>query len=104
MATVYCVGGNSEPARYLAEWYLPELTEQSVDDIVARLDAAAATATGQGTPVQLLVTVSVPTDEVLYGVFGAASPEIVSRTCTAAGAPLQRLSPHIGTRVRYPRS
>ena len=88
-------------ACYLAEWYLPELTEQSVDDMVARLDAAAATVTGEGTPVQLLVTLSVPTDEVLYGVFGATSPDIVSRTCTQAGAPHQRLSRDIGTRIRH---
>lgn len=89
-----------QPTCYLAEWYLPELTEQSVDDIVARLDAAAATATEAGTPVHLLVTLSVPTDEVLYGVFGADSQEIVSRTCLAAGAPHQRLSSQIGTRIR----
>ncbi|WP_235632129.1 hypothetical protein [Mycolicibacterium rutilum] len=87
-------------ACYLAEWYLPELSEQSVDDIVARLDAAAATATDEGTPVRLLVTLSVPTDEVLYGVFGAENQESVSRTCLAAGAPHQRLSAHVGTRIR----
>ena len=40
----------AEPTCYLAEWYLPELTEQSVDDLVARLDAAAATITEEGTP------------------------------------------------------
>lgn len=85
---------------YLAEWYLPELTEQTVDDIVARLDAAAATATEAGTFVRLLVTLSVPTDEVLYGVFDAHSPDTVSRTCSAAGAPHQRLSAQIGTRIR----
>ena len=90
-----------KPACYLAEWYLPELTEQSVDDIVARLDAAAATVTGEGTPVRLLVTLSVPTDEVLYGVFGAHSQDIVSRTCIQAGAPHQRLSSQISTRIRH---
>ena len=93
-----------KPAHYLAEWYLPELTEQSVDDFVARLDAAAATVTDEGTPVRLLVTLAVPTDEVIYGVFGARSPDIVSRTCVQAGAPHQRLSGHVGTRIRmsYP--
>jgi hypothetical protein len=89
-----------EPACYLAEWYLPELTEQSVDEIVARLDAAAATVTNEGTPVRLLVTLSVPTDEVLYGVFGADSGDIVSRTCVQAGAPHQRLTKDVGTRIR----
>jgi hypothetical protein len=85
---------------HLAEWYLPELTEQSVDDIVTRLDAAAATVTGEGTPVRLLVTLAVPTDEVLYGVFGAESSDIVSRTCAQAGVPHQRLSGDIDTRIR----
>lgn len=98
------MGTGGEPTCYLAEWYLPELTEQSVDDIVARLDAAAAVLSSEGTPVRLLVTLSVPTDEVLYGVFDARSREIVSRTCLKAGAPHQRLSEQIGTRIRqsYP--
>lgn len=89
---------------YLAEWYLPELSEQSVEDIVTRLDAAAATMTDEGTPVRLLVTLAVPTDEVLYGVFGAPSQDSVSRTCHQAGAPHHRLSGDIGTRIRqgYP--
>ena len=94
------MSGSGESACYLAEWYLPELTEQSVDDLVARLNAAAAVATGEGTPVELLITVAVPTDEVLYGIFGAGSQEIVSRTCLAAGLPHQRLSAQVGTRIR----
>ena len=89
-----------DPARYLAEWYLPELTEQTVDDIVSRLDAAAAIVSGEGTPVRLVVTVSVPSDEVLYGVFDAHSRDIVSQTCMRAGAPHQRLSDRIGARIR----
>ena len=56
--------------------------------------------TDEGTPVRLLVTLSVPTDEVLYGVFGAPSRDIVSRTCLQAGVPHQRLSDDIGTRIR----
>ena len=75
-------------AHYLAEWYLPELTEQSVDDIVAKLDLAAANVSDERTPVRLLVTLAVPTDEVLYGVFGADSPEIVTATCERAGFPI----------------
>ncbi len=89
-----------EPTCYLAEWYLPELTEQSVDDIVARLDTAAAMLTSEGTPVRLLVTLSVPNDEVLYGVFDASSRDVVTSACLQAGAPHQRLSEEIGTRIR----
>lgn len=89
-----------ESAYHLAEWYLPELTEQSVDDVVARLDAAAAVLTDEGTPVRLLLTLSVPGDEVLYGVFSANSLDLVSRTCDQAGLPHQRLSGDVGTRIR----
>jgi hypothetical protein len=90
----------TQQAYYLVEWYLPDLTEQSVDDIVARVDAAAAAVTCEGTPVRLLVTLAVPTDEVLYGVFGADSRDTVSRTCDQAGASHQRLSDDIGARIR----
>ncbi|OBG87728.1 hypothetical protein A5698_25835 [Mycobacterium sp. E136] len=98
------MSGSGESACYLAEWYLPELSEQSVEDLVSRLDAAAALATDEGTPIELLITLSVPSDEVLYGVFGAGSRELVSRTCLAAGAPHQRLSAQVGTRIRCHRS
>jgi hypothetical protein len=87
-------------AHFLAEWYLPELTEQSVDDIVAKIELAAANVSEEGSPVRLLVTLAVPTDEVVYGVFGAHTPEIVSATCERAGFPHQRLSGDVGARIR----
>src|ERR1700742_3740367 len=90
----------NDVAYYLAEWYLPELTETSVDDVVAKLDAAAILVSSEGTPVRLGVTLAVPTDEVLYGVFGAPSGDIVTRTSHQAGVPHQRLSGHVGTRIR----
>jgi hypothetical protein len=89
---------------YLAEWYRPELTEQSVDDFVAKLDAAASAVTEEGTRVRLLITLAVPTDEVLYGVFDASSADIVTSTCDRAGLAHQRLSDLIGTRIRRCRS
>lgn len=85
---------------YLAEWYLTELTEQSVDGIVAKLEAATSTVTDEGRRVRLLITLAVPTDEVLYGVFDAASADIVTSTCDRAGLPHQRLSDLVGTRIR----
>ena len=89
-------------AYYLAEWYLPEMTLTSVYDMVAKLAAAAANVSSEGTPVQLVVTLSVPTDEVLYGVFGAHSSGIVSKTCLQAGLPYQRLSADVGARIQQP--
>ena len=89
-----------DSARYLAEWYIPELTEESVDDLVTRLDAATAALASEGAPIRLLLTLSVPTDEVLYGVFAAPSRETVSQACERAGLPYQRLSDHIDARFR----
>jgi hypothetical protein len=85
--------------RYLAEWYLPELTTESVDDIVARVDAATTTMSDEGIPVRLVLTLAVPKDEVLYGVFAAPSDEIVSTTCERAGIPCQRLTSGVGARI-----
>ena len=48
-------------AYYLAEWYLPEITETSVDEMVAKLDAAAAIVSSESTQVRLVVTLAVPT-------------------------------------------
>lgn len=100
-ATVRPMDAVDDVAYYLAEWYLPELTDKSVDDMVAKLDAAAMSVSSEGAPIRLLVTLAVPTDEVLYGVFGAHSPDIVSRTCLQAGVPHQRLSGDIGTKIRH---
>jgi len=91
---------SADVAYYLAEWYLPEMTATSVDEMVARLDAAAVAISTEGSPVRLVVTLSVPTDEVMYGVFGATSPDIVSRTCDQAGAPFQRISGDVGARIQ----
>jgi hypothetical protein len=88
-------------ASHLAEWYLPELTAESVDDIVAKLDAATTSMSDEGTPVRLIVTLAVPTDEVLYGVFAAHSDAIVITTCERAGVPFQRLTSGVGTRIRH---
>jgi hypothetical protein len=88
-------------AYHLAEWYRPELSEQTVDDIVARLDSAAAAMSVGGTRVRLRLTLSVPTDEVLYGVFEAGSVDVVSQTCEHAGVPPQRLTSDVGTRIQH---
>ena len=90
----------TEPAHFLAEWYRPELTDQSVDAMVSELDAAAALLNTRGFFVQLLVTLSVPVDEVLYGVFVADSPDLVNETCQRAGIPPQRLTPDVGARIQ----
>jgi hypothetical protein len=86
-------------ACYLAEWYRPEVTQRPLDDTIAKLDAVAATMRVEGSLVKLLVTLAVPTDEVIYGVFAAYSPDIVVQACRRAGIPLERLSSDVAARI-----
>jgi len=87
------------PLRCLAEWYRPAVTDGLVDEIVATLDAAAAELSAEGTPVRLLLTLAVPTDEVVYGLFAVDSPDIAVEACRRAGIPIARLSTDVAARI-----
>lgn len=84
---------------YLVEWYRPELTAEEIDSTVAKLEEGAATVSDEGAPVQLLMTLAVATDEVLFGVFTARHAQDVSEACRRAGVPAQRLTNAVDTRI-----
>jgi hypothetical protein len=77
---------------YLVEWYRPELDADPLEHTAAALDECAASLSADGCPVQLLMTLAVPTDEVVFGVFEAGSADIVAQACQRAGIPAARLS------------
>ena len=77
---------------YLVEWYHPELGAEPLERTDAALDECAAAMTTEGCPVQLLMTLAVPTDEVVFGVFTAGSAHIVAAVCERAGVPAARLT------------
>jgi hypothetical protein len=85
--------------RYLVEWYRPNLTRQLIDQIVADLDKATTVMRDEGSQVLLIMTVAVPTDEVLYGVFEADSREPVWTACERAGSIPERMSTDIDART-----
>lgn len=85
----------------LAEWYLPDLTEELIDAFVARIESVAGRMRAEGTDIHLLLTVAVPSDEVLYGVFDGCEPGLVERMCEQAGLAPQRLSSKVGTRILH---
>jgi hypothetical protein len=89
------VSNPPRPSCFLAEWYRPEVTSRTVDDITALLQTAAAARIAEGKQVRLLFTVGVPADEVLYAMFSAYSADIVVETCRLAGLPLERLSSNV---------
>jgi hypothetical protein len=77
---------------YLAEWYRGELTADGLAQAVSILDECVASACAAGSTVALLMTLAVPDDEVVFGVFAADSEQVVARVCGQAGIPAQRLS------------
>ncbi len=84
---------------FLVEWYRPNLTRQATDDLVAELDRATADMSAEGSSVWVLMTLAVPSDEVLYGVFAAQSPELVHEACVRAGAVPERMSRDVDARI-----
>jgi hypothetical protein len=85
--------------RFLVEWYRPNLTRELIDGMVAGLNEAIANMSADGLPVWLVMTVAVPTDEVLYGVFAAESPDLVRAACERAGSVPERMSVDIDARA-----
>jgi hypothetical protein len=85
--------------RFLVEWYRPNLTRELIDGVVAGLNNAIASMSAEGARVWLVMTVAVPTDEVLYGVFAAESPDLVRAACERAGAVPERMSIDIDART-----
>ena len=84
---------------YLAEWYRPELTGHTIDDVLAQLERGAEAISVNGSAVRLLAMLAAPTDEVLYGVFAADTPEIVMLACHQAGFPVERLTVDVDARI-----
>jgi hypothetical protein len=85
--------------RFLVEWYRPNLTRELIDGMVAGLNEAIAIMSAEGASVWLVMTVAVPTDEVLYGVFAADSPDLVRAACERAGSVPERMSVDIDART-----
>lgn len=77
---------------YLVEWYQPELTDEQLDQAAAKLDGYAESVSAHGSSVRLLMTLAVPGDEVVFGVFTADSAQLVAQACEQADMPPQRLT------------
>jgi hypothetical protein len=84
---------------YLVEWYRPELTPGQLDHTVARLEASTAAMCGEGVEVALLMTLALPTEEVLFGVFAAQSAHTACEACRRAGVPAERLTEVVDARL-----
>jgi hypothetical protein len=78
---------------FLVEWYRADQPEEWVEAVIDDLETAG------DDDACLLMTMSVPSDEVLYALFSARSAEAVSRTCERAGVSPQRITADVGARL-----
>ena len=79
---------------YLAEWYRAELwDEDKVDRTFAQLTRGAELTSRNGASAKVLMTLSVPTDDVFFCIFVATSLDVVAQACDHAGIPAERVTP-----------
>jgi hypothetical protein len=92
------MGGQRPLQHYLAEWYRSANSVERLDDALSRLDESVLSACASGSPVQLMMALAVPDDEVVFCVFAARSAGVVTRVCQQARIPVQRLSTTLDVR------
>jgi hypothetical protein len=81
---------------FLVEWYGPRAPAHWIGETAQRLNDRAAAISARGGQVRLLMAVAVPSDDYAFGVFAAASAEVVAETCADADAPPERISAAVG--------
>jgi hypothetical protein len=84
--------------RYLAEWYRPDVTGATLDDVVGRLKRGAA----EDDAVRVVMALSVPSDEVVYCLYAARSEDDVLAACVRAGIPAERITADVDARIDGP--
>jgi hypothetical protein len=84
---------------YLAEWYRPRLSPDRLEDAATRLEAGVAAMRSVGSDVRLLMTLALPTDEVLFALFTTSAMQNVREACQRAGIPAERLTSALAPRA-----
>jgi len=77
---------------YLVEWYPTEPSAEVLDRTMARLRQGTESTTADGSSARVLMTLAVPTDEVIFCVFLASSSDAVAEVCERAGFPAERVT------------
>ncbi|MGC2653362.1 MAG: hypothetical protein WA317_07135 [Mycobacterium sp.] len=85
---------------YLVEWYRPGLHTEQLDSIAAHVDQSSALVRAEGLPVRRVLTLVIPTDDVVFGIFAASAADIVALVCQRAGMPASRLTAALADRNR----
>ena len=94
MLTVQAVDSAPSPERrhYLAEWYQPDATRPALDRLGRQLAESARAVATHGAPVQPLLTLCLPADEVAFGLFLATSRDDVATVLRRADLQFERIT------------
>jgi hypothetical protein len=84
---------------YLVEWYGADLIEDRFCMALANLSECVTATNPEGAAVRIVHTLTVPSDQVVFGVIAASSEEVVADLCRRAGVPAGRVTPAISTRL-----
>ena len=76
---------------YMVERYLPGVTAGQLDEVSARLAAAAIELAAQGVEVRYISSTFIPEEESCFCMFEGAHAEDVRRTCERAHVPFARI-------------
>jgi hypothetical protein len=79
-------------SHYLVEWYRAGLPQNSFDVAFADLTQGAELMSADGETATVVLTMSVPTDDVIFCIFSAPSSEVVAAACECAGIPAERVT------------
>lgn len=84
---------------FLVEWYCAELSEETIDRTIAQLSRGVEPASADGALAKVIMILSVPTDDVIFCVFGAPSRELVAEACDRAGLPAVRVTAAVAASI-----
>jgi hypothetical protein len=77
---------------YLVEWYCAELSAEAMDVTFAQLTAGTELPSAKGSSATVMMTITVPSDDVVFCILRASSPDVVTAACERAGLPADRVS------------
>jgi hypothetical protein len=80
------------PTTYLVERYWPGIDEETLRDLLPRLQDAATAMRAEGVEVQSVGTILMPADQVVFSLFIATSEVAVRRVNELAALPFDRIA------------
>jgi len=83
---------------FLVERYWPGIDEPMARTVLSNLERAARAMTREGTPVEHVVSILMPADEVVFSLFQAADETAVRSVNERAEIPMDRIAAAIALR------